>query len=365
VISEDTSRIAIAGEDVFVVEVASGEVERIAEDALVDVDLEGEIELMNSVDGESFHVFTKPVKDRFGGVALRYTWEGDEVSRLTGNKVFPSGDGAYVAIANPIIPASAGLPGAAWHTFTAYDTADGSELFRVVGALPWSSWTAGSRWLADGTGLVVERPPYGLTVALRDGSFRDFVGVPSPDSTEVFGVVGIEGAGAVDAAGDAIVMLNFAGGVRDSADPWGDSGGEVRILTPHGGHGGPGFAVTIIEPYVQQPPFGEETPLQIREEAVTAGLLDLYDEPAGTVIGQVTTPYRVVVEEVVQRCSGQGFSDPAACPLVDAGFHTDFIASLTDADPGLNGGLTGHWARVVTPDGREGWLLVQVNAQGL
>ena len=71
VISEDATKIALAGEDVFVVDVASGGLEPIADGVLETIDLEGEFELTNSPDGESFGVFSKPVKDRFSGVALR------------------------------------------------------------------------------------------------------------------------------------------------------------------------------------------------------------------------------------------------------------------------------------------------------
>jgi hypothetical protein len=371
VISEDASRIAIAGEDVFVIEAASGSVERIAEDSLGEVDLEGEVELLSNPDGESFHVFTKPVKDRFSGVALRYTWEGDEVSKLAGNKVFPSADGAFVAIASPIEVAVPNdeVP-APWWVFTAYDTADGSELFRVVGVLPHYGFNAGNRWLADGSGIVVQRPPYVLTVAMRDGSFREFVGVPSPDSPEVFGVVGSgvagpQGSGAVDAAGNSIVTINFQGGVRDSSDPWGDGGGEVRILVPHGGHGGPGLAASIVEPYVEQAPFGEETPLQLSESAVAAGQVDLYDEPAGTVIGEVAAPYPVLVHELALRCSGQSLSDPRRCPIVDSSVQADFLALILGTRLENLPPLTGIWARVTTADGREGWLLLEVQAQGI
>ena len=206
---------------------------------------------------------------------------------------------------------------------------------------------------------------------MRDGSFRDFVGVPSPHSPEVFGVVGSgvggpQGSGAVDAAGNPIVTVNFQGGVRDFADPWGDSGDEVRILVPHGGHGGPGLAVSIVEPYVEQPPYAQAAPpLQLSEVAVAYGLLDLYDEPAGNVIGQVAAPHRVTVHEVALRCSGDSRAGSSECPLIASPVQSTFLALAGATGVSQDAPLTGLWARVTTPDGQAGWLLLQVQVQGI
>ena len=361
IISDDTARIALASGDLVVVDVASGGVERIDEGILPGLDLEGVWGLINSADGDSFIVYTNPAKERFIGVSLRYTWDGELLSQLTGSKIFPSPEGDYVAVAEPLALESESPESASpWYIFSAYDTADGSEVFRVVGVLPHYGFTAGNRWLADGSGFVVERPDYELTLAMRDGSFRDFAGVPSPDSPDVFGVVG----GAVEADGTPIIVVSFQGGIRDFADPWGDNGDEVRILIPHGGHGGPGSVATIIEPYVEQAPYAGEPPLQLSEVAVAFGLLDLYDEPAGAVIGQVAAPYRVIVHEVVLRCSGDSRPDSQECPIIDPSLHAGFLALVSGVEV-RESPLTGHWARVTTADGQEGWLLLQVNPQGL
>jgi hypothetical protein len=120
-----------------------------------------------------------------------------------------------------------------------------------------------------------------------------------------------------------------------------------------------------VEPYVEQAPFGEETPLQLSESAVAAGQVDLYDEPAGTVIGEVAAPYPVLVHELALRCSGQSLSDPRRCPIVDSSVQADFLALILGTRLENLPPLTGIWARVTTADGREGWLLLEVQAQGI
>jgi hypothetical protein len=321
---------------------------------------------MNSRDGESFLVLTRPAKLRFRGVSLRYTWEGDLLSRVEGVKIFPSPGGDFVASAEPIlIETEQPAVSISWFYFRAFDTGDGSELFRVVGVQTDYGFTAGNRWLADGSGIVVSRTGGGLVLAMRDGGFRDFAGVPSPDSADVFAMVQGTGAGVFDAQGEPIIAVNFQGGVRDFTDPWGDGGDEVRILVPHGGHGGPGRVASIVEPYVEQAPYDEQTPsLQLGEVAVAFGLVDLYDEPAGMVIGQVAAPYRVTVHEVALRCSNDSPSALSDCPIIDSNLQAAFYALVSGSEtPDVP--LTGRWARVTTPDGQEGWLLVEVAVQGI
>ncbi len=312
-------------------------------------------------DGETFLFVANPAKTRFSGIATRYTWSGGQLSQVAGPKVFVSPRGDYVATMAPIAVREDGQA-APWYTFNAFDMADGSPMFRVVGATPYFGFWAGNRWLADGSGLVVERPDQQLVLALRDGSFRDFRGLPSPDSLDIFGIYG----GAVDAEGNSIVSVTFEGGISDFVDPWGDGGDEVRLVVPHGGHGGPGFTASIVVPHVEEAPYAGAPQLQLSEIAAQSGLLNLYDEPAGAnVVGILAAPYTVTVLEVVTRCSGDSFANPEECPVIDSPVQSNFLTIVTDSEAWLGRPLTGYWARVTGPDGQEGWILLQVSPQGI
>ena len=227
VISEDGNRMALAGEDVFVVEVSTGDVERIAQGALGSVDLEGDVELMNSRDGESFLVLTKPAKLRFSGIALRYTWEGDQLSEVAGMKIFPSPGGDYVAAAEPVVilqeqPALA-IP---WFTFYAYDTTDGSELFRVVGVLADYGFNAGNRWLADGSGLVVRRADRQLAVAHRDGQLMVCTHYHQPGAVRQPAIAGVKSV-VGNHAYHPELLAAVRGVVGVEGEPW---DGKRRLL---------------------------------------------------------------------------------------------------------------------------------------
>ena len=100
--------------------------------------------------------------------------------------------------------------------------------------------------------------------------------------------------------------------------------------------------------------------------AIAFGLLDLFDEPAGEkVVGQVLDPHRVTVHELARVCSGNGYSDPERCPHSDSTLPYEFMALVLSAEVGVESPLTSYWARVTTPDGQEGWILLQTQPQGI
>lgn len=364
-ISGDGSRIALAGADefpdVFIVDVATGEVERVAEVMLDAVDVEGMIGLLEGGDGETFAFVADPAKARYSGIVTRFTWAGNRVSEIAGAKVFVSPRAEFVAATEPLVGDT--QEPTPWYVINAFDLRDGNAMFRVVGALQGLGFWRGNRWLADGSGLVVQRPARMLTLAMRDGDFREFVGMPSPDSLLVFGIYG----GAVDMAGELLVTASFADRVRDYMDPWGASGDEVRILVPRGGHGGPGFVASIVEPYVEEAPFVGEPELQLSDAGVAKGLVNLSAEPGGAVVGQVGPPYRLRVKEVTRRCSGdfEIYDDVEDCPPLDSTANEDFVASITGEAVTEGRLLAGTWARVTTAAGREGWMLLEVHAIGI
>jgi hypothetical protein len=85
------------------------------------------------------------------------------------------------------------------------------------------------------------------------------------------------------------------------------------------------------------------------------------------VTGQVAAPHRVVVEEVVRRCSGDFERNGAVsdCETIEGTQHRDFVALVSGAAVEDGRRLAGTWARVTTPDGQQGWLLLQVNGIGI
>ena len=362
-ISRDASKVAVVGTGVEIVDVASGEVETVgtvmADTGHTLIDNPGAIELTEAAAGESWVFVAGSLRPEEDSLWLRYTWEGELEAEGTGAKIYLSPDGSLVAVAERI---PSDHPTAPWHALNALNTSDGSPVFRVVGVDEQYAWPNGNRWLADGSGIIVQLANNGILLAMRDGGFRDYVGSPSPESPEVFDI----GGGVADGEGNPVFQLSFQGGVRDFVDGWGDTGDEVRILIPHGGHGGPPATATIVEPYVEEAPYDAEPQLQLSDVAVAFGLFDLYDEPGGdTVVGQVAAPYRVTVEEVANRCSGDGYSDPQQCPLTDSRAPHEFMALVLGFEIAPEAPLTSYWARVTTPDGQQGWLLLQANYQGI
>jgi hypothetical protein len=52
------------------------------------------------------------------------------------------------------------------------------------------------------------------------------------------------------------------------------------------------------------------------------------------------------------------------CPIIDSNLQAAFYALVSGSEtPDVP--LTGRWARVTTPDGQEGWLLLEVAVQGI
>ncbi len=377
-ISRDGSKIALVGNGTSVVDVATGKVSESSDaafDALTGPEETGEpgkissLEMIESRDGGRFVVVATSVQSSglqtgSGAIWASYDWNGRQLTSGQGTNAYASSDGEYVAVAEPI-------PGASdsqWYSLTAVSSEDSSPAFRVVGAGERFPEQAYNRWLADDSGLVFKGPGNAFWLAMRSGEIRDYIGVPSPTEPGVFAVVGgpAGSVGALNADGKAIVSINFQGGVRDFVDPWGDRGDELRMLIPHGGHDGPPAVATIVQPYVEEAPYGGEPQLQINDVGVAFGLLQLYETPGSdTVVGQVASPYRVTVQEVAWRCSGSTSVDPSQCQHIDSNAPHDFMALVLGAQIGPDAPVSSYWARVTTSDGQEGWLLLQANVQGI
>jgi hypothetical protein len=367
-ISRDASHITFVGNDVAVADLADDRVRVVAENVLAPLEISDKpgqrltdawnVDLVETSDAASFAVAVVASRPDLESLWHRISWDGEETVGGTGAKAYLSPDGSLVAVAERI---PGDDPTALWHTLSALNTSDGSPVFRVVGVDEQYAWPNGNRWLADGSGIIVNYADNRIRVAMRDGSFVDRIGTPSPDSPDVFDI----GAGVADAEGNPAFQLSFQGGIRDFVDGWGDLGDAVRILIPQGGHDGPLATATIIEPYVEDPPYDGKARLQLSEVAVAFGLLDLYDEPGSeTVVGQVSAPYRVLVQEVAIRCSG-GSSNLEDCPRIDSRLPYDFMALVNGFEVGSDFPLTSYWGRVTMDDGQEGWILLQANSQNI
>jgi hypothetical protein len=140
--------------------------------------------------------------------------------------------------------------------------------------------------------------------------------------------------------------------------PWGasGSGAEIRFITPHGGHGGIGYALSLVQPYVQQAPYGGPPALQLRAEAAGA---DLFDVPGGArAVGRLSAPLRLLIQET--EALRMEPSHPSY------GEHCDLLNLLSGQPPGsqCRGVLWGIWAKTTIANGLTGWVLVQVGPEG-
>jgi hypothetical protein len=366
-LSADASRIAILRDKVAIIEVASGDIVVVGEgvrSALGVTDQPGRrledawnIELIETPEGDGF-AFALRAAPELDSLWQRYTWDGELLAEGIGAKVYISPDGSLVAVAERV---PGDEPTATWHVLNVLSTTDSTPVFRVVG-VDEKYGVDRNRWLADGSGIVVRWPSGLMTIAMRSTTFRDLIGSPSPTDVNVFDI----GGGIADEEGDPIFQLSFPGGVRDFVDGWGDTGDEVRLLIPFGGHDCCGGSATIVEPYIESAPYVGPVQLQLSETAVAFGLLSLYDEPGGDIaVGQVGAPYRVTVLEVAVRCTGESFRDPQECPPTDSDAPANFIALVQGIEVEEDAPLTSYWARVTTLGGQEGWLLMQANQLGL
>jgi hypothetical protein len=223
-------------------------------------------------------------------------------------------------------------------------------------------YTTGNPWLADGSGIVVSTPAFKLCVAMTDGSFREYSGMPSPTSPELFArgsPVDIEpampgpespmpsgGPSVYDASGPSITSVSPPGRSRSFVPPWGESSDEIRFLSPHGGHGGIGYALTLVEPYVEQAPYAGPPLLQLSE---SASMLSAFDEPGGAVTGRLPSLRVEVLETRALRLEPSQPGYEAHCGLWRQ-------LTLTDECHGV---IWGTWARIA-----EGWIIVEVHPDG-
>ena len=322
------------------------------------------IAIRNVAGGDSFLVLAEFVGgDASPGRWMHFDWDGDLLAEGAGLAFYPSPDGTRLAIYEPF-----GDDALQSGLISAVATADGSPLFRAVGVTPWFSGHSGAnRWLADNSGFVVSDSRLQMSYAMQDGTLGPYVGAPSPSNADRF----VVGGSIVDGHANVVMQSVFPVSARDFVPPFGASGSEMRILTPFGGHDCCRGNPSLIQPFIDLPPYDDQPVLRLVDAAEGA---ELRNAPAGdTVVGTLTVPGPVTLHEVRTVCTDDsGPSIPMECrddPYVPEAFdaYYGFLVTHGGFRPGdeVWAPMRGYWARVTTADGIEGWLLLQLVILGL
>jgi hypothetical protein len=185
-----------------------------------------------------------------------------------------------------------------------------------------------------------------------------YVGMPSPVSTSLFASGSpVDGGPAVrNASGSVLAVAAPPGRARSFVPPWGLVDDEMRFITPHGGHGGLGYRLSLLQPYVEQPPYNGPALLQLKREAWGAELL--LTPATGPVVGTVEASRRFAAQDVRSLRLEPG--------LPGYERHCALLNLLSQAPSGseCRGALWGIWVQVQTPGSPDGWLLLHVNPEG-
>jgi hypothetical protein len=247
-----------------------------------------------------------------------------------------------------------------WSALEAFRTQDGSPVFRVTGASAWIGGYSGvNRWLADNSGFVISDSRLQMSLALRDGTFRPYVGLPAPDSANRFG----QGGSIRDRDGNVIAFASFPVHAADFVPPFGESSDEIRYRVPHGGHDCCQGIFSLIEPYIEMPPYVEPLRLKLSQDAVGEQILNsaLTGQPVGT----IRSSGFVTVHETTLVCTDLAPTPSSGCTSDNYSLQLDFLIRHQGGSPDATIGLSGYWARVTTEDGVQGWLLLSVRPRGI
>jgi DNA-binding CsgD family transcriptional regulator len=344
-LSSDGQQVAVFGDVASIVDLRTGTSRRIDSALYESVDPEASVTIQNTGRGEAFLFTATPAKEEYPGVWLHYGWDGNLVAEGTSARgVYSSPSGDVLATFQPLLPGSNGMD---WYVLNAVDTRNGSPLFRVVGVRLGAGPGSGNRWLSDDSGVVVSGISTGTSIAMRDRTFRPYLGVPSPASTALFAL----GAEVVDGTGRTLAKSVPPDGTHALVSPWGATDAEIRFFTPHlGSDGGGAGGQELVETYVERPPYQEPPRLQLNDAAAGAELRDA--AAGGSVVANLAAPLRVVVHEAQDLVTGPGAPGYA--------LHCDFLSRTISAQEPCAAPLIGLWVRVTAESGASGWLLLSV-----
>ncbi len=227
-------------------------------------------------------------------VLRRYAWDGrllaERAYQGSHADVSPRG-GAFVSIQDYLryVPATSEGGGDTWPAVVVFDSYMDEPLFRVRSALiTYGDSLKGSRWLADGSGLVFAtgtgepgQPWRSATFAIArlDGTVlpldisESFWGgpVPSPRFEWVFAL-------GHDSVYDnkRVIRANTSEQWFEHVGPWTGTGDELVFALPHGGHGF-GLPGVLLPPKVEFPPFDDELAFRV---ARTGDCVNVREEPS-------------------------------------------------------------------------------------
>jgi hypothetical protein len=350
--SHDGSKVAVLGRKGYIVEVSAGSATPSSTTAM---QFPGDMTLLNVADGASLLAILQDARDDKARW-YRIGWNAQVLAEGSGTAIYPSPDGTHVAVFRGERPHES----MNWSVLEAVKTEDASPVFRVVGASAWfGGYSGANRWLADNSGFVVSNSALQMSFAMRDGSFRSYVGVPALDSPNRFG----QGGSIRDRDGKVIASAALPVPAADFVPPFGESSEEIRYLVPHGGHDCCQGAFSLVESYVEYPPYPSELSFSLSPAASGEQLLD---EPlTGRPVGSITGASKVTVLEMRTLCTDPAVMPGSNCLRTHYEVHHSFLMRHQGSSSGATIGLAGFWARVKTADGQEGWLLLSVRILGV
>ncbi len=194
----------------------------------------------------------------FATFVARFGWAGERqsVARVRVDRVFVSPDGAYMAGERVLhIPESRPPAYEETSTVIVIDGKTGGNLFRIRSArLNYGDELAGSRWLSDSSGLVVQSRiggKLGYSIVDTEGSRLEPLPDPPRRSDEWFTHPDIRGGVAspddpslisfgrtdvYDRASGRWTSMAPEAGAPAHLEPWTDTGGEMVLALPHQPH---------------------------------------------------------------------------------------------------------------------------------
>jgi hypothetical protein len=347
-LSDGGTRIAVWGEQLTLMEVSTGKVETVSTIGRGNLDDRGRISMRTTMEGNAFLVRLTAGSSKGESRWLHYWWDGSLIAQGTGKVIDVSHQGRLIMLNGP---ASPGTP-----SFYVRSTLTGDDVFRVIGVGEYLDYNYGSRFLADGSGLILMTAESELVRVMYDGRVLPFLGMPSPVNADLFADYG-----SIRDKDGAIVAQAFEPERAALSPIWSRDGREVRFITSGRCCHGPPWGIDMRVPSIQFPPYADPPVTQL--DARLSGA-DLLDAPGnGNVVGRLNN----LVVAAHESLSLSDFDDHPVgserhCQFFET-FERDIpCVGTTEEAAEHQIPLSGTWLRITTADGIEGWLLVRVTS---